>query len=290
MLSRNLEDFFLPFELCTGIGEILLPEMEFQNRLLDFGHRLHDGHRIRKAFRNIGNFGAIDRKRFLIAVKNRGTETGCDIPQEFFEKFRRENIPIMIGTQMVTKGLNFDKVTLVGVIFADQSLYAGDYRASERSFSLMTQVIGRSGRADRKGRAVIQTFTPENQVIRFAAKQDYEAFYQREIEIRRLQRCPPFVQIVSLSVIGTDEFQVLNSCERIRALLLHALKDASGVDVLGPAPYPVVKAAGRYRYRLTLRSESEAPLRGIVTRILNYCNREPEFRGISVYADRNPLE
>ncbi len=209
---------------------------------------------------------------------------------QLFARFREQNIPIMIGTQMVTKGLNFEHVTLVGVLLADQSLYAGDYRASERSFSLMTQVIGRSGRAARKGRAVIQTFTPENQVIRFAAKQDYEAFYHREIEIRRLQRCPPFVQIVSLSVIGTDEFQVLKSCEKIRALLLHALRDLPGVDALGPAPYPVVKAAGRYRYRMTLRCENDAPLRGVVTKILNYCNREQEFRGISVYADRNPLE
>ncbi len=207
-----------------------------------------------------------------------------------FTRFREENIPIMIGTQMVTKGLNFDKVTLVGVLFADQSLYAGDYRASERSFSLMTQVIGRSGRADRKGRAVIQTYTPDNEIIRFAAQQDYEAFYQREIEIRWLQKCPPFVQIVSLSVIGAEELQVLKSCERIRALLLHALRDMQQVDVLGPAPFPVVKAAGRFRYKLTLRSAGEAPMRGIVTKLLNYCNREPEFRGISVYADRNPLE
>ncbi len=216
------------------------------------------------------------------------TEAGGHEP--LFTRFREENIPIMIGTQMVTKGLNFDKVTLVGVLFADQSLYAGDYRASERSFSLLTQVIGRSGRADRKGRAIIQTFTPENQIVRFAARQDYEGFYQREIEIRRLQRCPPFVQIVSLSVIGADEFQILQSCERIRALLLHALEGKSGIDVLGPAPFPVVKAAGRYRYRLTIRSAADAPLRSIVTKILNYCNREREFRGISVYADRNPLE
>ena len=210
--------------------------------------------------------------------------------EPLFTRFREENIPIMIGTQMVTKGLNFDRVTLVGVLFADQSLYAGSYRASERSFSLMTQVIGRAGRADRKGRAVIQTFTPDNEIIRYAAQQDYEGFYQREIEIRRLQRCPPFVQIVSLSVIGIDEYQVLQSCTRIRSLLLHALDGVSGVDILGPAPFPVVKAAGRFRYHMTIRSETEAQLRGVVPKLLNYCNREREFRGISVYADRNPLE
>lgn len=216
------------------------------------------------------------------------TQSGGHAP--LFTRFREENIPIMVGTQMVTKGLNFENVTLVGVLLADQSLYAGDYRASERSFSLMTQVIGRSGRANRKGRAVIQTFTPDNQIIRFAAQQDYEGFYQREIEMRRIQKCPPFSQIVSLSVIGVDEFQILRACQRIRDLLQHAVRNKTGIDVLGPAPFPVVKAAGRFRYRLTIRSAADAPIRSIVTKLLNYCNRESEFRGISVYADRNPLE
>lgn len=207
-----------------------------------------------------------------------------------FSRFREENIPIMVGTQMVAKGLNFENVTLVGVLFADQSLYSGDYRAGERSFSLMTQVIGRSGRAERKGRAVIQTFTPDNPIIRFAAQQDYEAFYQRELELRQMQNCPPFTQLVTLTVIGGDEVQILRACDQIRDLLRHSLQGTQGVDILGPAPYPVVKAAGKYRYRLTLRGGTEAFVRGMVTKLLNYCNREREFRGISVYADRNPLE
>ena len=208
--------------------------------------------------------------------------------EPLFTRFREEQIPIMIGTQMVAKGLNFDNVTLVGVLFADQSLFSGDYRAGERCFSLLTQVIGRSGRAERKGRAVIQTFTPENPIIRFAAKQDYEAFYQRELEVRQMQRCPPFSQLISLTVIGADELQILRACEIIRDLLRHSLADTQGVDVLGPAPYPVVKAAGKFRYRLTIRSRNDAPIHGHVTKLLNYCNREREFRGISVYADRNP--
>ncbi len=210
--------------------------------------------------------------------------------EPLFSRFRDENIPIMVGTQMVAKGLNFENVTLVGVLLADQSLYSGDYRAGERSFSLMTQVIGRSGRARRKGRAIIQTFTPENPIIRFAAQQDYEAFYQREMEMRQMQHCPPFAQLVSLTVIGTDELEILRACQRIRDLLRHSLKGFERIDLLGPAPYPVVKAAGRYRYRLTLRGGEDAQVRAIVTKLLNYCNREREFRGISVYADRNPLE
>jgi primosomal protein N' (replication factor Y) len=113
-----------------------------------------------------------------------------------FTRFQRENIPIMVGTQMVTKGLNFDNVTLVGVLLADQCLYAGYFRAGERTFSLITQVMGRGGRSARPGRAVIQTFTPDNPVIRCAARQDYDAFYVQELALRRLQRFPPFTQLV----------------------------------------------------------------------------------------------
>jgi len=218
------------------------------------------------------------------------TVTAAGGHDALFTKFREEKIPLMIGTQMVTKGLNFENVTLVGVLSADQSLYAGDYRAAERCFSLLTQVIGRSGRSVRPGRAVIQTFTPDNQVIRFAAAQDYEAFFNREVELRRVQKCPPFFQFITLSVIGSDENLVLKSCARIRKLLEHSIGSAPGMDLLGPAPYPVVKVAGRYRYKLTLRGASDASLREIITKILNYCNMDREFRGVSVYADRNPTE
>lgn len=116
------------------------------------------------------------------------------------ERFQTERIPIMVGTQMVTKGLNFENVTLVGVISADQSLYAGDYRATERTFSLITQVVGRSGRFEKPGRAVIQTFTPENETIRQAARQDYESFYRAEIELRRLQALPPFTELLCITM------------------------------------------------------------------------------------------
>lgn len=124
--------------------------------------------------------------------------------EKILTKFREQKIPILLGTQMVTKGLDFENVTLVGVINADQSLYTGDYRASERCFSLITQVIGRSGRGSKTGRALIQTFTPHNQVLHLAAAQDYEGFYAAEIELRELQNCPPFSDIVTITASGTD--------------------------------------------------------------------------------------
>ena len=124
------------------------------------------------------------------------TVAGSGGHDKLLERFRTEKIPIMVGTQMVTKGLNFENVTLVGVICADQGLNAGDYRASERTFSLITQVIGRSGRFEKPGRAVIQTYTPQNETILQAAAQDYESFFRSEIELRRLQRLPPFTELL----------------------------------------------------------------------------------------------
>ncbi len=204
-------------------------------------------------------------------------------------RFREEHIPIMIGTQMVTKGLNFEDVTLVGVLSADQSLYCGDYRAAERTFSLITQVVGRSGRATRPGRAIIQTFTPENQVIKFAAEQDYEAFYRQEIDLRRVQKCPPFTQIIAITVTGGDEHLVLRCCGEIKKLLHHALGTRLNTDILGPAPYPVVKVAGKFRYKLILRCQPDREVRAAVSKILIHSNTQKEFRGVSVYADMNPL-
>ena len=105
--------------------------------------------------------------------------------EKILSRFVEEKIPILVGTQMIGKGHNFSNVTLSGVISADQSLYSGNYRAAEKTFSILTQVIGRSGRADKKGRAVIQTLTPDNPVIRFAARQDYLSYYEYELEFRR---------------------------------------------------------------------------------------------------------
>ena len=207
-----------------------------------------------------------------------------------FTRFREENIPILVGTQMVAKGLNFENVTLVGVLSADQSLYAGDYRAGERTFSLLTQVIGRGGRSARPGRAVIQTFTPDNPVILCAARQDYDAFYREEIELRRLQNSPPFTQLITLTVTGENEALVLRCCREVRALLLHGLAGARDADVLGPAPYPIVKVVNRYRYKLTLRCQPDREKRALVSKLLIHCNTNKEFHGISVYADMNPIE
>lgn len=218
------------------------------------------------------------------------TVTQSGSHEKILTEFREKRVPVLLGTQMVTKGLDFENVTLVGVISADQSLYMGDYRASERCFSLITQVIGRSGRGDKPGRALIQTFTPNNQVIRLASLQDYDSFFASEIELRRLQNCPPFSDIVTVTVSGADESTVLRCCVHIRDTVKIHFADREDVVVLGPAPLPVVRVNNRYRYRVTIHCRYNKEVRSLVSDLLIRCNTAKEYRGVSVFADYNPME
>ena len=206
------------------------------------------------------------------------------------ERFVREKIPIMVGTQMVTKGLNFENVTLIGVLSADQSLYCGDYRAGEKTFSLITQVVGRSGRGSKPGRAVIQTFTPGNETILQAAAQDYDSFYRSELELRRLQETPPFSDIISVTATGLEEDKVIRCCVDVRNILSASLKGRGDARVLGPAPLVVVKVNNRYRYRIIINCKADAELRRIVSAVLIKCNSSGKYKGVSIFADNNPAD
>ena len=218
------------------------------------------------------------------------TVTPVGSHEKLLDRFRDEKIPIMVGTQMVTKGLNFENVTLVGVLCADQSLYAGDYRAGERTFSLITQVVGRSGRGSKPGRALIQTFTPDNQTIRQAARQDYDDFYASEIELRRLQNAPPVVDRYTVTAAGQNEEQVEWTIRYVRDLLALAAKDIPGTTVLGPAPLGVVKVNDRYRYRVNMIGRDSAAIRRSISAAVIECSTDKRFRGVSVFADHDPGE
>lgn len=209
--------------------------------------------------------------------------------EALLEKFREEKIPIMVGTQMVTKGLNFENVTLIGVLSADQSLYCGDYRSGERTFSLITQVVGRSGRGKKPGRAVIQTFTPQNEIIRLAAAQDYDGFYASEIQLRRLQRTPPFADIISITASGIEEASVLKCCSDIRSILSASVRASTDVSILGPAPLAVVKVNNRFRYRVNLNCRADKEIRELVSAVLIKLNSSGKYKGVSIFADNNPL-
>ncbi len=210
--------------------------------------------------------------------------------EAILEEFREQKAPILVGTQMVAKGLDFENVTLVGVILADQSLFVDDFRAGERTFSLLTQVVGRAGRGEKAGRALIQTFTPEHDVIRFSARQDYDNFYRTEIQLRQLRQEPPFRDIFLITASGASESAVLRSCVRFRQGLEEALRRQAdrAWQLLGPAPAPVAKVNNRYRYRLTLTAPNRRPLRLLLAQLLREAHKDKENKGIALYVDVNP--
>lgn len=222
------------------------------------------------------------------------TVSAVNTHEKLLERFKKENIPILLGTQMVAKGLNFENVTLVGVLDADMSLYVGSHRAGENTFSMITQVVGRAGRGNAPGRAIIQTMTPQNRVIELAARQDYDSFYEEEIPLRQIRACPPFADLITLTFHGEDEEGVWQSAWRFKAMLEAQLaspyyKDEQ-VELLGPAPAQVARVNYSYRCRLTLSCRNTRNLRQLLSHLMGQFTKNKENRGIGVYADVNGNE
>ena len=169
-----------------------------------------------------------------------------------------------------------------------------DYRAGERTFSLLTQVVGRAGRGAKGGRAVIQTFTPDNDVIACAADQDYDRFYEEEIRQRELRGCPPFRDLLVFTASGLMESAVLQTCMRLRRSLESWLARqpyaAEAPQLLGPAPAAVAKVNDRYRYRLTLIGKNTKEFRALAAHLVRCAQQDKDNRGVSVFADINPLD
>lgn len=206
--------------------------------------------------------------------------------------FAKGDYDILIGTQMVAKGLNFPNVTLVGVLNADRMLYAEDYRSYERTFSLLTQVVGRSGRGKNKGMAVIQTYTPENNIITMAAQQDYEKFYQGEIAIRKAMLYPPFADICMIGFVGINQAKALKaSREFLNSLILLAKEKYSDLPlrILGPSPASVLKVSNKYRYKLIIKCRNNGRFRSMLSTVLTEFDKNKEFKDVTVYADMNTL-
>lgn len=207
------------------------------------------------------------------------------------EVFAKGRADILLGTQMVAKGLDFDHVTLVGVLDADQSLFAQDYRAKERTFSLITQVVGRAGRRGRQGQAIIQTYNPSHPVLLCAARQDYEQFYTSEIESRQALLLPPVEQMLMLTGTGQNESDVLAALLRLKKRIL-SLMEGQFCDfrypVLGPTPATVVRVMGRYRYHLILRCPDNKRRRQLISGVMIEFSKDNQNRGVSLFADLNP--
>ena len=213
-------------------------------------------------------------------------DTAAGGHEKLLRRFEKERIPILLGTQMVAKGLDFENVTLVGVLAADLSLYLDNYRAAERTFSLLTQVVGRAGRGGKTGRAVIQTYTPNNDVIQCAARQDYDRFYESELRVRRLRRLPPFADLFTITISGVEEGAVLRAAIGVRDVL----RQSGNEEVLGPAPAPILKVNNRYRYRILLVGKNDKGTRERIGGLLRSFAGNSANRGFNIFAECNAAE
>lgn len=208
-----------------------------------------------------------------------------------FEQFANGDYDILLGTQMVAKGLDFESVTLAGVISVDQQLHNDDYRSLETTFALLTQVVGRSGRGRLRGKAIIQTLTPENEIIQYAQKQDYEAFYKNEIQIRKLLVYPPFCDICLIGFSGEEE----NKVKAAAAFVFEQLKELTAkkyssqkIIVLGPLPARLLKMNNKFRHRIIIKCRNTNTFRELISELLIVFRNKNTFGGVSAYADMNP--
>ena len=219
------------------------------------------------------------------------TVSAANTHEMILDHFKNNRVPVLIGTQMVAKGLNLPQVTLVGVLDADLSLYTNSYRAAETTFNMLTQVVGRAGRGEAEGQAFIQTMVPEHAVINLAAKQDYDGFYDLEIKLRRMQKLPPFGDLVQITFTGQEETRVLRGAVKFRDSLAACLRQAEyaqeNAGVLGPAPCPVPKINYNFRYRLTLRCAMNKPMRLLIAHLLRQFAQDQSNRGVTAFADVN---
>ena len=205
------------------------------------------------------------------------------------DDFRAQKARILLGTQMVTKGHDFPRVTLVGVVLADTSLYVSDFRAGERTFSLLTQVIGRAGRAKEGGVAVIQTYSPQNEIIRLACLQDYDRFYEGEIAMRKSLTYPPFCDMVTLTLTGNDEPALLRESCELKAFAEERMKTAySDIPMIafGPFEAQVYKLNDKYRMRMVIKCKLNARSRAFFHELLLEYARH---KGVTLAVDLNPL-
>jgi primosomal protein N' (replication factor Y) len=216
------------------------------------------------------------------------TVTAKSSYDKMLDDFRCGRADVLLGTQMVTKGHDFPRVSLVGVLLADSSLYVSDFRASERTFSLLTQVIGRAGRAGTGGRAVIQTFSPDNDVIALACRQDYDSFYEREIQLRRSLSFPPFCDMVQVTLSAEDE-QTLASAAKAFADECVSLASSKYSDqpmvIFGPHEAQTYKAQEKYRMRLIIKCRLNKKTREYFSHLL--C-KYAQKNDIALSLDFNP--
>lgn len=206
-----------------------------------------------------------------------------------FSAFEKGEYDIMLGTQMIAKGLDFPNVTLVGVLTVDKALYAGDFKSYERTFSLLTQVVGRGGRGDKPARAYIQTFSPDHYVLNLAALQDYKGFYKDETAVRKALTYPPYCDLCVVGFSSAVENEAKNASEIFVNSFLDIIKESGKipVTVLGPSRAELGKINNKYRYRAVIKCKNNKAFRQVVARTLKETAVMSEFKNVTVYADLN---
>lgn len=226
----------------------------------------------------------------LVLRMDADTTTRKFAHDRMLSNFREHENDILLGTQMVTKGLDFENVTLVGVLAADLSLYTDDFRANERTFSLITQVCGRAGRGDKPGKALIQTYSPFHKVLELAFAQDYPGFYEEELKLRKTVVYPPYCDLCQVLFTSEDAQTASKAAELYKTELLR-LSDVYGVKLMGigPAPCAVAKANNRYRFKLIVKSRANNAFLDMTKELLSLLYYNRELKDVLVYADINPL-
>lgn len=203
------------------------------------------------------------------------------VHEKLLEQFENQEADILLGTQMIAKGLHFENVTFVGVINADISLNIPDFRANERTFQLLEQVSGRSGRGKKKGSVMIQTYNPDHFVLQCVQHHDYHKFYQEEMKLRQLAHYPPYCYLVSILIQGKNENEVAQSARDIKVYLQKQLNHAA---ILGPAPSMIYKLNDDYRQRLTLKIVETKNLYPVLERMNDFYKK----RKVNVICDFHP--
>lgn len=210
---------------------------------------------------------------------------------EKFSKFGKGEYDILVGTQMVAKGLNFPNVTLVGVLNIDQMLFNDDYKSGERAFDLITQVVGRSGRGDFRGKAFIQTAFPDSEIVTLARAQDYKSFYNLELPIRKEMIYPPFCDLCVIGFSGEKEMRVLSASNEflseLKQIHSHSFSDEN-IIVLGPVTPRIAKIGGKYRIRIIIKCKDSKRFRNMIDSLLKSYEKNSKYKDVSIFAELNP--
>ena len=214
------------------------------------------------------------------------TVTKKNSHEEILNKFKNEDIDILIGTQMVVKGHHFPKVTLVGVIAADSSLNIDDYRATERTFQILTQVAGRAGRENLPGKVIIQTYNPENFSIQEAQKQNYDKFYETEIALRKQLKYPPFCDIIVIGFNSTNEDEIKKVSQEIFEKLKDKI-DKEQFNIFKPMPSPIDKIQNKFRWRIIIKGNMTEEANKIFNDTLKEIYQK-NYKNTKITIDVNP--